>query len=577
MVDSREVFLNDVRFNSEMKENSTTLLKDVEREKFQRNFTGSEIARGEVKRPSLALHEGTDKQSCQKNLHDQFCQSPPSKTPYNVLHDDNVDSQMEENVPSPSPHRLSIGDVISDRQTEADAGMVEKTARTHRSPNLGRGYVGPELSSDNRISTIRHNLKHPTEINAILSKEMRELLSQSVDKFSLHSIDRLTGIVEQLLRSKTYQLFSEEIQSQKSVDASKYIRDNRAPEMKMLLCQFVHEKAKLQLLHVKRERLLRRVKSLASGIMESEVYRLNVPSQESADVHCESLSVNMKDLQESQSDSDNVTSMEQAIDHIDGRIATMTKSFHKSCKIKGEPSSTGTITFVNNYLMKQACCQMIRKDLQLWAVDNLENKNGCHSVVLNYLNLMTQRLTVNAVPVPSISILHTLNNVNISKTFKDMDAFTAFRFVFSTEIMQKHVSATSLAQETQVTGSCLGNLLDVVTEIQLARIELKNLISTRFCKPLAEQLELELCFFDSKHHRKATVTLDTSCLRRGTYPSEITPSQIDIAIDEPQSSESLKIEIAAALQDLKVGYLRIQQLCRCISKLISSPIRWVGQ
>ncbi|KVH98703.1 hypothetical protein Ccrd_023075 [Cynara cardunculus var. scolymus] len=96
------------------------------------------------------------------------------------------------------------------------------------------------------------------------------------------------------------------------------------------------------------------VKSLTSGIMESEVYRLNVPSQESPDVHCESLS--------SQSDNDNVTSIEQAIDHIDGRIATMTKSFNKSCKIKGEPSSTGTITFVNNYLMKRACCRMIRKD-----------------------------------------------------------------------------------------------------------------------------------------------------------------------------------------------------------------------
>ncbi|KAI3769511.1 hypothetical protein L6452_00617 [Arctium lappa] len=575
MVDSREVFLNDIRFNSEMKEKSTTLLKDVEREKFQHNFTGSEIARGEVKRASLALHEGTDKQSYQKNLHDQFCQSPPNKPPYNVLHDDNVDSLMEENVPSPSPHLLPIGDVISDRQTEAEDGMVEKTARTHRSPNPGKGYAGPELASDNEVSMIRHNLKHPTEINAMLSKEMSELLSQSVDKFSLHSIDHLAGIVEQLLRSKTYQLLSEEIQSQKSVDASKYIRHKRASEMKLLLCQFVHEKAKLQLLHVKRERLLRRVKSLVSGILESEVYRLNIPPQQSQGVHRESLSVNMKDLQESQSDSDKVTSMGQAIDHIDGRIATLTKSFHKSCKIKGEPSSTDTITLVNSYLMKQACCQMIRKDLQLSAVDSLESRNGCSNVVLNYLNLMTQRFTVSALPVPSISISHALNNINISKIFKDMDAFTAFRFVFNTEITQKHVGPTSLAQETQVTGSCLGNLLDVVTEIQLARIELKNLISTRFCTPLAlaEQLELELCFFDSKHRRKATITLDTSCLRRGIYPSEIIPSQIDIAVEEPQSSASLKDEIASALQDLKVGYLRIQQLCRCISKLISCPIR----
>ncbi|KAI3753527.1 hypothetical protein L2E82_25582 [Cichorium intybus] len=422
--------------------NSTILLKNEEHEKFQDKFMGSDIVIGEMKEASPVLHEGTDKQSCKK---DQFCQSPSNKQPHNTLQDEDM--------------------------------MVDIIAKTHTSPKVN---VHLETSSENEISTIVQKFKHPSEVNAIVSNEMKELLSQSVDKFKLHTIDRLSGIVDQLLMSKTYQLLSDEIQSQKSVDISKNLQHKRVPETKLLLCKFVHEKAKLQLMQVKRERLLKRVKSLASGISESEELKSKFPPKKL----CESMSVNMKNLQESQTESEKVTSTRQTLDNVDQRIEKLTKSFHKSCKMKEELSSIDTITFVNNHLRKQACCQIIRKDMQLWVVDNLKNRNGCHSVDLNYLDLMTQRLTVNDGTVPSVSISHELNNVNISKNFKDMEACTAFRFVFNGEI-QKHVGSINLAKETQVTGA-------------------------RF----ADQLDLELCFLDPKHHRKATLTLNTSCLKR---------------------------------------------------------------
>lgn len=75
-------------------------------------------------RVTLVVHDVQD-------LNDQFCQSPSNKQPPNVLHDDNTDSILEENVLSPSPHCLSNED---------------------------------EISRDNRISTIGHNIKHLTEV-----------------------------------------------------------------------------------------------------------------------------------------------------------------------------------------------------------------------------------------------------------------------------------------------------------------------------------------------------------------------------------------------------------------------------
>ncbi|GKC47651.1 hypothetical protein Tco_1065373 [Tanacetum coccineum] len=203
--------------------NATTVLKDDQHAQIQPKLMGSDIARGESRRASPVLEEKTDKESCQKNLHDEFCQSPSNKQPY----DANVDFIPAENVPSPSPHRLSNGDIISEQGGKTEFGVVERTARTQRSPNITKGHVGTKVSSDNEISTIVHTFINPTEMTAMFSRETKELIPQSADKFNLHTIDCLTSIIDQLLKAKTYQLLSNEIKSQKSVDSSKYIAHKR--------------------------------------------------------------------------------------------------------------------------------------------------------------------------------------------------------------------------------------------------------------------------------------------------------------------------------------------------------------
>ncbi|KAI8028688.1 5-formyltetrahydrofolate cyclo-ligase-like protein COG0212 [Camellia lanceoleosa] len=54
---------------------------------------------------------------------------------------------------------------------------------------------------------------------------------------------------------------------------------------------------------------------------------------------------------------------------------------------------------------------------------------------------------------------------------------------------QNYVGSRSFIQETQITSSVLGNLLDVV-EVQVARVELQNLTYSSFCPPSVHDQQL---------------------------------------------------------------------------------------
>ncbi|KAJ0801493.1 hypothetical protein HanPI659440_Chr03g0117861 [Helianthus annuus] len=531
MCDGKD-FMYDVHNNLETRGELTNLSKDIQHDNIQSVIRESDVS---MEQMNDSLVSNGDENSCHKNMEDQFGTSP-------CVLNDNADSLHAENVQS---------DVSSaERKRKAEHETVVKTAKVKLGSNSRL-----ELPSDSEMSSIGPNLEHLAKIHTKFFRETN-LLSHSVDKMNLHAIDRMVDILGPLQRSKTYQLLSSDMHS----------KDKREAETRLILCKFVHEQAKLQLMHVKRERLLKNMQSLASAIQESETLKLNHSLQDSLDVQSinhRPLSDNNMDIQECQVDNDTLTSMRQAEEEIDKKISNLTKSFHLMCKMKGEPNTADTIAFANNHLMKKAHCQIIRKEMQLWVLDDLKNSKDHHDVVLNYLGLLSQRLTVTSSVLACSSISHILNQRNIQKNFKDMDASTAFGFVFDAGFLQKHVGATSLAQATQMTTSRLGNLVDVMEEIQLASIELKNLIHAKFHTSLDERLDLELYFFDSNSRKKATVTLNTSCLKRGIYPSEIAVCQIH------SSHEKLSAEIAGAVQDLKVGFFRILRLCRRISQLVS--------
>nr|GEZ11639.1 hypothetical protein [Tanacetum cinerariifolium] len=366
IVSEKTDILDDVCCNGDSK----MISDDIVHETCQPVYRGSDITLGHMN-TSLALNGRMVDNSCQKNLADQFGRSPSNNKPHRELHDSNIDTSHVEN---PSP---------TERKRKAEALTTEKLAKIKISSNSDL-----ELPTDHGMSSIGPSLEHLAKISTRISEETKTL-SHSVDKMNLHSIDRLVDIIGQLQRSKTYQLLSNAIQSQ---TVTSNVQDKRAAETKLLLCNIVHEQAKLQLMHVKRERLLKNVQAVVSGIQESEALKLNHIAQKSLAaqlIHSDTI----KSVQECQVENDKVTSMREEIKDIDGRISNLTKSFHISTKMKGEHTPADTITLVNDHLMEKARHQIIRKDVQLWVVD-LKSGKDHHTVVLNYLDLVNQRFVV---------------------------------------------------------------------------------------------------------------------------------------------------------------------------------------
>ncbi|EYU42793.1 hypothetical protein MIMGU_mgv1a020577mg, partial [Erythranthe guttata] len=302
---------------------------------------------------------------------------------------------------------------------------------------------------------------------------MKRLISRSADQLNRTMIDVLEDVLVHQQRSKIYEIIA---------------------ETKSMLHQVVFGKAKLQLKHAKRDRLLKRLQLLNSTTKESQILKENIVSQRLKTstvndlvdaVGDRSLAVNSKKGHEVCHEK--LTAMSQSLEALDGKILQLIGSFHACCKMKAEPSCVDTIALVNKHLIKRASFRFLRQDLQLilrlYVSHFFLVEVDLLNVVLSYLDFIVQSINIIVGTTSSVATSFKLNETNIIKNFPNMDACTAFAFVFNDERACKFVGAKTLAWETQMTGSLLGTLVDVVEEVQSAQIEFQDLTQSSFCSP----------------------------------------------------------------------------------------------
>ncbi|TYI68054.1 hypothetical protein E1A91_D08G062000v1 [Gossypium mustelinum] len=408
-------------------------------------------------------------------------------------------------------------------------------------------------------------LMNMTDISSKLSADTKQLLSPSFDKLNIKVINMLEDILLHQQKVNKLEMLCSEIQS-------------KLAETRLLLYRLIYEKAKLQLMQVKRERLLNQVQLLRTGVRESQMLKLNYVKHPSVsagrDTQLDNNTCSVRSGENLEGTNDKVRTMKHEADALEKKINNLTKSLCPHFKIKGELSCADTIDLLNDHLKKRTCWGYIRQDMQLWEVDVLQNRNGYHNVILNYHEFLSQSLTLDTSPNSSIFVGNKLNDVNISKNFPNMDACSAFAFVFNHEYTKKYVGPKCLAQETQRTSSLLRNLLDVIEEVQIARLEIRGLILTSFRSPSAKQLDLQLAFIDFESGVKLIMSLDLTCLNCGVYPSEILPHHFQTSSTRTDDLHCpLSIEIKAAISNLRAGYSRIIRLCRCVTQVLQSSGR----
>ncbi|XP_022952683.1 uncharacterized protein LOC111455306 isoform X1 [Cucurbita moschata] len=506
--------------------------------------------------------------------------SPTSSLSGHINHDNYQASHILVSSSRKTNHRLSGSkrrniDLITLDGDQGDNDVIVRTQRSLKLNHSGSCNVGSPLEESNQISngskrTEGNTLMHWTDMAIKFLAETNDLLPPSINKLNAKAIERLEDTLVHLLKVKEYELLCSEIQSQKVIGNLGAIR-KRVVEARSLVYKVAYQKAKLQLVCIKRDGYQNRAQSLNSHFEDFQMLKLNYDrlrkcgSKDSQVDDGNSLSCPI----DSEASCDRASMIKHEIESLDGKIKGLSQYFSTYCDLKGVTSSTDILGLVIDHLRKRKLCRSIYQGLQMWKVDDFEKKNDHYTILLNYLSYAYQRITIKANPLPGVTILNTLNDTHIEKNFPEMNACCAFAFVINVEKTRKYNASWHLPKETQMMSSFLHNLLDVIAEMQIAQIEISNLILIRFYSPSDKKLDLQLSFINFQSGRKVNLVLDVSDLSRGIYPSEVLPHKVESpASNKYTLSESMLNDIRAAVGNLDSGYSRILRVCRCVSEVV---------
>ncbi|XP_039039465.1 uncharacterized protein LOC120177352 isoform X3 [Hibiscus syriacus] len=356
-------------------------------------------------------------------------QSPTSKEPslspcrkemHNALYGDNMQLSVAKDVVSlncssnvqriddchgrsnPSPVQDIQSSSKRKRTSEDNSNVMQKSPKFCKVGEKNMEHTS-EYSCESNLENERIDggkiLMNWTDISLKLSADTNQQLSPCFDKLNLKMINMLEDKLIHQQKVYILEMLCSEIQSQHSsaYNQSCNILHKRVAETRRVLCRIVYGKAKLQLMHVKRERLLKQVELLRTGVRESQMLKLNFVKHHSAssekDTKLGDNSCSVTFGNTLKGASGKIGTMKDELEGLEEKIKNLTKSFHICCKIKGELSSSGsgTIELVNDHLKKRTSCRFIRQGIQLWEVNDLQNRSGHYNVILNYHGFICQR------------------------------------------------------------------------------------------------------------------------------------------------------------------------------------------
>ncbi|XP_065036241.1 uncharacterized protein LOC135671854 isoform X4 [Musa acuminata AAA Group] len=411
-----------------------------------------------------------------------------------------------------------------------DESHISKISRTEKSPIFSSEPVAtkPMIHLAHPSEIIDQSLEtggqrtavHWSDIFSKVSDAKKLVFSPIIHKLALQELDILEDMLGELQVARKYLKISSSLRNNDHLDD---LHRQRVTEAWFLQDKFLYEQAKMQIKRAKLDQLREADERMASMRQELKM-------------------------------------LEQKEDHL-------LKSLGVCCKIKGNMSTDGITKVANERLEMRNRINIIHQQSRLWELSNTVKRDNKHDIVLNYCNFLFQRFTIDSCQVSSILVNNSLHAENIGKTFHNMNAHVVFEFVFGDKGDSRVISSKCFQQKTLETSLLMGILLDVLEEVQVARMENLNLTFSTFSHTPPGQLELQLCFMNFKNGQKVTLSMDMSELKCATYPSE--PSELKYKICQAQTtlSPSLSARLMATLRSHQGKRLVILSLCRAISLL----------
>ncbi|XP_065036228.1 uncharacterized protein LOC135671854 isoform X2 [Musa acuminata AAA Group] len=460
-----------------------------------------------------------------------------------------------------------------------DESHISKISRTEKSPIFSSEPVAtkPMIHLAHPSEIIDQSLEtggqrtavHWSDIFSKVSDAKKLVFSPIIHKLALQELDILEDMLGELQVARKYLKISSSLRNNDHLDD---LHRQRVTEAWFLQDKFLYEQAKMQIKRAKLDQLRGKAHSIQSGLKEcnslksmfSQLCLQNTRCVQNKENQVHSVS-SITSCRNKEAD-ERMASMRQELKMLEQKEDHLLKSLGVCCKIKGNMSTDGITKVANERLEMRNRINIIHQQSRLWELSNTVKRDNKHDIVLNYCNFLFQRFTIDSCQVSSILVNNSLHAENIGKTFHNMNAHVVFEFVFGDKGDSRVISSKCFQQKTLETSLLMGILLDVLEEVQVARMENLNLTFSTFSHT-PRQLELQLCFMNFKNGQKVTLSMDMSELKCATYPSE--PSELKYKICQAQTtlSPSLSARLMATLRSHQGKRLVILSLCRAISLL----------
>ncbi|KAL5199467.1 hypothetical protein ABZP36_020670 [Zizania latifolia] len=404
-----------------------------------------------------------------------------------------------------------------------------------------------------------------------ISNATRQVFSASINKVKPQQLNMLGDMLGEIQMTTKYKRLSTAVRIQVCGNDTQ----KKLAEARSLLDKLLYEKAKLQINRVKLEKLQNKAQQFQDGIQECCYLKSKISDlccstagatlMKGAPLHATTL-ITANNRQEGLA---MINEKRLALDMIKKKVESSRSSLAHVCNTKGDISCDEVIRAAKEQLEIRNRCRVIHQQAWLWELNDLVKRENKRDTILNYYNLLFQRIILNISDKSGIFVNNSLSGSKIGQTFPNLNASVAFNFVFKAEANQRVSDLRSLQKKTMETSLLLGNLIDVLEEIKIAKTELLNLTSAAFhVESQTCQLAFHLCFMNFKSGKRISFTVDMTDLNRAVYPSE--PSELRMTVCEAQTTLALPSldKLMVSLRNLQPGRLMILRLCRMASQFI---------
>jgi len=450
----------------------------------------------------------------------------------------------------------------------------EETAKTARSPRKSRKEI-PCVSQPSPMVEEKQNDAHVNgksldidwnKVVRAITNATEQVLSASISKYNLQQLDMLSDKLDEIRMANKYKRLASAVRIKDCYGD----KQKRLEEARFLHDKLFFEKAKLQINNMKLVKLQKKAQLCQNGIQECCFLKskiLGAAQMKDASFPA-AISVSASDRQEELAI---VSQKRLELKNIQQKVEKLRSSLECFHNIEGDIDSDSVVRYAKEQMMMRNQHRIIHRLAGLCKLDDIVKRDNKRDVILNYHNLLFQRIILNISGTSSIFVNNSLNGNRIGQTFPNVDASLAFNFVFKAEENQIVSDLQSLQKKTTETSLLLGNLIDVLEEIKLSKLQLLNLTSAAFVlESQTCKLGLHLSFISYKIGKKIVFIIDMTDLNRSVYPSD--PSELPIKVCEARTTlpqPSIDV-IMASIRNLQPGRTVILRLCRMVSRLIHS-------